>query len=71
MQALRTAFIISPNMARRIVSMAARLTEIADQLDGVATKRRRRTKRTPKPIAAAATSPVKPKRSLAKVPDQP
>ena len=79
MQALRTAFIISPNMARRIISMAKRLGEIAEQLDGVAPRKRRR--RTPKPKAtasaireahAALTKPAegpKPKRSLATVPD--
>ena len=52
MQALRTAFIISPNMARRIISMAKRLGEIAEQLDGVAPRKRRR--RTPKPKATAS-----------------
>ena len=72
MQALRTAFIISPNMARRIISMAARLGEIAEQLDGVAPRRRRR--RTVKPKTTTPAKPPKaetpkPKRSLATVPD--
>ena len=73
MQALRTAFIISPNMARRIISMAKRLGEIAEQLDGVApAKRRRRATAAPKAAATAEpTRPARRKRSLATVPDQP
>ena len=73
MQALRTAFIISPNMARRIISMAKRLGEIAEQLDGVApAKRRRRAKAVSKTATVAEPArPARRKRSLATVPYQP